>query len=123
MQQRYKIRAHESGERDGVTTEGTIVLHLGGSAAVEADSIDAVEAMVRKQVAAGKMAKGSVYQIVASGGTGERPRTLAVDLFGNFRECFLNPAGGFYSDFRRIHYPAPAPVIAKTAPEMEPLLI
>ncbi len=121
MKNRYKVRAHESGERDGATSDGTIVLHLGGSVAIEAESMDAVEALVRKQVATGKLAKGSVYQIAVCGSTGERTRTLAVDLLGNIRDCRLDRAEGFYSEFRRIHYPAPAPVLAETAIEVEVL--
>ncbi len=121
MKNRYKVRAHESGERDGATGEGTIVLHLGGSVAIEAESMDSVEALVHKQVSSGKMAKGSVYQIAACGSTGERTRTLAVDLLGNIRDCRLDRAEGIYAEFRRIHYPPPAPDLAEGVTEMEVL--
>ncbi len=117
MKHRYKVRAHESGERDGATGEGTIVLHLGGSVAVEADSIDTVEGLVRKQIAAGKLPKGSVYQICPCGSAAETLRTFAVDLKGEVSACSLESAGGFYSDFRRIRYQSASAFTSSTATE------
>ncbi|MDQ2841411.1 MAG: hypothetical protein M3Y72_10315 [Acidobacteriota bacterium] len=108
MKRRYKLRVHESGERDGATQAGTIVFHLGGSTAVEAKSIDEVEASLRKQIAAQDLSRGRVYQICPPADSPECLRSLAVSLDGSFQDCILDPAPGFYSEFRRIRFPEPA---------------
>ncbi len=105
MKRRYKIRTHESGNQDGSTETGTIVLHIGGSNTVEAKSIDEVEANLRKQVAAEQLSKGCVYQIYPTDCT-ESLRSLAVALDGSFQDCQLDPAQGLYSEFRRIRLTA-----------------
>ena len=107
MKRKYKVRVHESGERDGATAAGTIVLHIGGSVAHEAHSIDELEESIRRQIDLGKMARGCVYQICPSGISGERPRCMAAPLNGDLRDCVLDPAAGLYSEFRRIRYLAP----------------
>ncbi|MDQ2713103.1 MAG: hypothetical protein M3Y24_12910 [Acidobacteriota bacterium] len=108
MRRRYKLRLHESGNRDGVIDAGTIVMHIGGSTAVEAKSIDEVEAGIRKQVAADHLSRGCVYQICPPAGGQETLRSLAVAVDGSFRTCILDPAHGIYSEFRRIRFPEPA---------------
>ncbi len=105
MRRRYKLRIHESGNRDGVIEAGTMVMHIGGSAAVEAKSIDEVEAGIRKQVAADTLSRGCVYQICPPGDSQESLRSLAVAVDGSFRNCVLDPASGIYSEFRRIRFP------------------
>jgi hypothetical protein len=107
MKHRYKIRTHESGDRDGRTDAGTIVLHIGGGAAIEATNIDEADALVRKQVAADELPRGCFYQICPTPGNSEPLRTLAVALDGSIELCFLDAARGFYSEFRRVRFPAP----------------
>lgn len=112
MRQRYKIRAHQSGNQDGSTESGTFVLHIGGSTTVEALSIDEVEAAIRKKVAADTIPKGWVYQICPPPESPESLRFLAVALDGSFRECQLEPGRGLYSEFRKIAFSVPCPEIA-----------
>lgn len=104
MTRRYRILEHESGDRDGGTEEGTIVLHIGGSTAIEAQSIEDAEEAVRRQVSSNKRHKGCVYQILPPAGSTESLRALAVALSGEFRSCSLDKGSGLYSEFRRIHY-------------------
>ena len=104
MTRRYKVLGHESGDRDGAVADGTIVVHIGGSTAVDAQSIDDAEAGLRKQVAARKLPAGCVYQILPPRDSTEGLRALAVALDGNFRSCFLDTGSGIYSEFRRIRY-------------------
>ncbi len=106
MKRRYKIRTHESGDRDGRTDAGTIVLHIGGSTAVEAANLEEAEAFIRKQLAAGKLRRGCFYQICPSPGSSEPIRTLAVSVDGSIEPCFLDPARGLYSEFRRVRFPS-----------------
>ncbi len=105
MNRRYKLRIHESGNRDGAIDAGTIVMHIGGGPAVEAKSIDEVEASIRKQVTADTFSRGCVYQICPPAGSGESLRSLAVAVDGSFRACILEPGNGIYSEFRRIRFP------------------
>ncbi len=107
MKRKYKVRVHESGDRDGATASGTIVLHVGGSMAHEASSIEELEQSIRRQVEAGKLARGCVYQICPSGISSERPLAVSAPLAGELRSCLLETAAGLYSEFRRIRYPAP----------------
>ena len=104
MTRRYKVLGHESGDRDGAVEAGTIVVHIGGSTTVEAQSIDDVEAGIRKQVAARTLSAGCVYQILPPQDGTESLRALAVALDGNFRPCSLETGKGIYSEFRRIRY-------------------
>jgi hypothetical protein len=122
MKRRYKIRTHESGDRDGRTEAGTIVLHIGGSAATEATDIDEADAAIRKQVAANKLPRGCFYQICPPSGSTEPLRTLAVALDGSVALCFLDPARGLYSEFRRVRFPAPvAPAVDNCGPHCVPV--
>ena len=114
MKRKYKVRVHESGDRDGATASGTIVLHVGGSMAHEASSIEELEQSISRQIEAGKLARGCVYQICPSGISAERPVALAAPLAGDLRNCLLETPAGLYSEFRRIHYPTP-----ETAPAVE----
>lgn len=82
-----------------------MVVHIGGSTAVEAKSIDEVEAGIRKQVAALALSRGCVYQICPPVDSPESLRSLAVAVDGSFRNCVLDPASGIYSEFRRIRFP------------------
>ncbi len=107
MKRRYKIRAHESGDRDGRTDAGTIVLHIGGSAAIDAATIGEVEEEIRKQVNANKLGRGCFYQICPPPGSPEPLRTLAVPVDGPIEPCFLDQARGLYSEFRRVRFAAP----------------
>jgi hypothetical protein len=111
MKRRYKIRTHESGDRDGRTDAGTIVRHIGGSAAIEATTIDEADAAIRKQVAADKLPRGCFYQICPPPGSSELLRTLAIAVDGSVELCFLDNAGGLYSEFRRVRFPAPISLI------------
>ncbi|MBV8864645.1 MAG: hypothetical protein JO210_04515 [Acidobacteriaceae bacterium] len=108
MRRRYKLRIHENGDHDGTIDAGTIVQHIGGSTAIEAKSIDEVEADIRKQVAADHLARGCVYQICPPADSHELLRSLAVAVDGSFRPCMLEPAHGIYSSFCRIRFPEPA---------------
>jgi hypothetical protein len=102
MKHRYKIRTHESGNQDGSTETGTLVLHIGGSSPIDAQSIDEVEAAIRKNIASKTIPSGRVYQICPPPETSESLRSLAVALDGSFHQCTLEPAKGLYSEFRKI---------------------
>jgi hypothetical protein len=67
---RYRIRAHESGNRDGSTEAGTIVVHLGGSAAVYANSADEVETTIRRWVEQVSVARLCLSDFPAAGKLG-----------------------------------------------------
>lgn len=120
MGQRYKIKRHESCERDGSVLDGTLVQHLGGGPAVEASSIDEAESKLRKQVGLGILERGRVYQICPPAETGESGRTLAVALTGFWTSCQLEDATGFFSEFKRVRNngaPQLSDYTAKYAPE------
>ncbi len=101
---RYKIVGHESGEGDGGVGAGTIVVHMAGSGAIDAESIDDVERHILVQVAANKRPRGCVYHILPPVDSTECSRALAVASTGEFRRCILDATSGFYSGFHRIRY-------------------
>ncbi len=106
MQHTYKVRTHESGDQDGATEAGTLVLRLGGSNTVEARYVDEAEDALRKQLGQHRLLCGRVYQIVPPAGSSESLRTLAFALDGSSRACLLDPAKGFNSQFCTIRFPA-----------------
>jgi hypothetical protein len=120
MAQRYKIKRHQSCERDGSVLDGTLVQHLGGGPAVEALSIEDAEVKLRKQVALGILERGQVYQIFPPVDSGESLLTLAVALTGFWAKCQLEEARGFFSEFKRIRREGtdqPSDYTAEYAPE------
>ncbi len=104
MKRRYKIRVHESGDRDGATAAGTLVSHRGGSIAIEAATVEEAEKAVRKGIQDGKMARGCVYQICPLGESTESLRMFAAALEGEPRACVLETASGIYAEFQRIRF-------------------
>lgn len=102
--QRYRIRVYESGDRDGATGEGTIVIPLERSFTINAYSGEEAEGLVRRDVLQGKLARGKVYQLCPWLGNPEFIRSLAAALDGSFERVFLDPASGIYAELRRIRY-------------------
>jgi hypothetical protein len=104
MSQRYKVRAFESGDQDGVVEAGTVVLPVERSFSVYARGVDEAEHKVKQDVLAGKLAVGRVYQVCPPFGNSESIRSFSVCSEGKCRRTFLDPAAGLYSEFRRIRY-------------------
>ena len=96
MKRRYKIRVHESGNKDGATAAGTLVLHRGGGISIEAVSVEEADTAVRKSIREGKMERGCVYQICPPADSAESLRMFAAALEGEPQACFLETAGGLY---------------------------
>ncbi len=107
MPHRYKVRVYESGDQDGATAAGTLVLHIGGSSAIEAGSVECAKTEIQTQVKAGRLARGCVYQICAAGTSPEHSTAFTADLQGLFHACQLAAATGLYAEFRRIQFPSP----------------
>lgn len=104
MSHRYKIRAFESGDQDGMVEAGAIVLPIERTFSLFARTAEEAERKVQEEISADKLPKGRVYQICPPFGNSESIRAFSVCLAGNFRRAFLDPASGIYSEFRRIRY-------------------
>ena len=104
MSHRYKIRAFESGDRDGIVHEGTVVQPLEHSFSLFARTAEEAERKVQDDLTADKLPKGRVYQVCPPFGNPESIRAFAVAIDGECQRAFLDPASGVYSEFRRIRY-------------------
>lgn len=104
MSHRYKIRAFESGDQDGMVEAGTIVLPIDRSFSLFARSAEEAERNVKEDVAADKLPRGRVYQVCPPFANSESIRAFSVCLNGTCRRTYLDPASGIYSEFRRIRY-------------------
>ena len=104
MSQRYKVRAFESGDQDGVIAEGTIVLPIERSFTVYSRSVNEAEQKVKDEICEGKLPAGRVYQVCPPFGNSESIRAFSVGLDGQSKRTYLDPASGIYSEFRRIRY-------------------
>jgi len=102
MSHRYKIRAFESGDQDGVVEAGTIVLPLDKSFSIFARTVDEAERQLQNDLAEEKLVKGRVYQVCPPFGNPESIRSFAVSRAGECKRVYLDPASGVYSEFRRI---------------------
>ena len=104
MTYRYKIRTFEGGDQDGGVEAGTTVLPLDRSFSIFARSAEEAECRVKEEVAADRLQKGRVYQVCPPFGNAESIRAFSVNLAGNCRRTYLDPASGVYSELRRIRY-------------------
>src|SRR5689334_11580909 len=114
---------YESGDADGATAPGTIVLPIDRSFTVYAYSAEEADQLVRRDVQNGKLPKGRVYQICPQLGNPELIRSTVATLEGEFHRVFLDPASGLYAEFRRLRYVQPAPAEAAPAVMEEPASI
>lgn len=105
MSKKYSIRIYESRKKDGMTCAGTVVEPLEISLSIYADSGDGAELQLRKDVEAGKLLSGRIYQICPSLSVPELIRSMAASLDGSFERVFLDPAAGLYSEARRVRLP------------------
>jgi hypothetical protein len=104
MSHRYKIRAFESGDQDGVVDAGTIVVPIERTFSLFARTVDEAERKLQEDVLADKLPKGRIYQICPPFGNPESIRAFAVNTTGECTRVFLDPASGIYSEFRRLRY-------------------
>jgi hypothetical protein len=104
MSHRYKIRAFESGDQQGIVDPGTIVLPIDRSYSLFARTADEAEIQVQADIASEKLPKGRVYQICPPFGNPESIRAFAVTLAGESERVYLDPASGVYSEYRRIRF-------------------
>ena len=117
MGNRYKIRTYQSGDQDGATVAGTIVLPIDRSFTIYAGTAQEAEQKLQKDVKHGKLSNGLVYQICPTFGNPELIRSVAAAIDGSFSRVFLDPAAGMYGEFRRIRlpkaneFPVQAPVV------------
>jgi len=111
--QRYRIRVYESGDQDGATQEGTLVIPIEKSFTIHAYSGDEAEALVRRDVLQGKLPRGKVYQLCPWLGNAEFIRSIAASLDGSFARVFLDPASGLYAELRRIRFARQSAVSGK----------
>jgi hypothetical protein len=93
-----------SGDDDHRTDAGTMVRSVDRSFAVWAHTADEVQQVIQQDLAARRLALGRVYQICPQLGNKEPIRAMAVNLEGTVTTAYLDPAKGFYSEFRRIRY-------------------
>lgn len=107
MSGRYQVRVFESVEKDGATAAGTILEPLSLTFSLYADSAEGADILLRKDVDKGKRSRGTVYQICPVKSQ-EFTRSIAAALDGSFQHVFLDPAGGPYSEIRRVRLPKPA---------------
>ena len=109
MSHRYIIRTYEDCDKKGATSPGTVLEPLNRELSFYAYSADEIEERIRREVAAGLLAPGRVYQICPWMSNPELIRSVAVSLDGSFQRVFLDPAAGLYGEFRRIRLPRPSP--------------
>jgi len=99
---KYKIRTFESGNEDGATASGTIVLSIERSFTLDAGSLDEVEAKLRAEVREKKLAAGRVYQIIPQLEGADLARSIAISPEGAMKPVILDRASGLYAEFQRI---------------------
>jgi len=104
MNHRYKIRMYESGDGDGSIADGTIILAVDRGFSLDAKSADDAERTIRKDVAAGKLEVGRVYEISPAAGVSELTRAIAFSPDSKARRVTFEAAKGIYSEFRRLRY-------------------
>jgi hypothetical protein len=104
----YRVRVYAS--EAGDIGAGSIVLLTSHTFTLYTSSAQAAEAAICKDVLAGKLASGKVYQICPSVGNPELIRSIIVWSDGSFERVFLDPASGPYGEARRIRIPTPAHV-------------
>jgi hypothetical protein len=104
MSQRYKVRAFESGDQDGIVDAGTIVMPVERSFSVYSRNVADAEQKIQAEVTEGKLATGRIYEICPPFGNPESIRAFSVCHQRIFRRAYLDPASGIYSEFRRIRY-------------------
>jgi hypothetical protein len=104
MNHRYKIRMYESGDGDGSTADGTIIWAVDRGFSLDAKSADDAERTIRKDVAAGKLETGRVYEISPAAGDSELMRAIAFCPDSNVQRVTFEAAKGLYSEFRRLRY-------------------
>ena len=104
MNHRYKIRMYESGDGDGSIADGTIVMAVDRGFSLDAPSADDAERRIRKDVAAGKLEVGRVYEISPAVGNSELMRAIAFCPDSNAQRVTLEAAKGMYAEFLRLRY-------------------
>jgi len=104
MRHRYKVRVFSSGDDDNRTDAGTMVRSVDRSFAVWARNADEVQHVLEQDLAALRLPRGRMYQICPQLGNKEPIRAIAVSSEGTVMTAYLDPAKGFYSEFRRIRY-------------------
>ena len=107
MSHKYTIRIWEDFNKTGATSPGTIVEPVKRELSFYADSAEEIEQRVRKDVLAGNIPRGRVYQICGSSSDAGLIRSFAASLDGSFQRVFLDPAEGLYGESRRIRLPRP----------------
>lgn len=104
---KYTIRIWEDFNQRGATSPGTVLLPVRRELSFYAESGDEAEQRLRKDIVAGNIPPGRVYQICPSMSEGGLIRTIAASLDGSFQRVFLDPAEGLYGESRRIRLPRP----------------
>jgi hypothetical protein len=104
MSQRYKVRAFESADQDGIVEAGTIVMPVERSFSIYSRNVADAEQKIQTDVTEGKLAAGRVYEICPPFGNPESIRAFSVCQERRFRRAYLDQASGIYSEFRRIRY-------------------
>jgi hypothetical protein len=110
MNHRYKIRMYESGDGDGSIADGTIVLAVDRGFSLDAASADDAERRIHKDVAAGKLEVGRVYEISPAVGNSELMRAIAFCSDSKAQRVILEAAKGMYSEFLRLRAVEPIPL-------------
>ena len=105
MSHKYAIRIWEDFNKKDATSPGTIVEPVRRELSFYAESAEDAEQMVRKDVLAGNIPAGRVYQICPSSSDAGLIRSIAASLDGSFQRVFLDPAEGLYGGSRRIRLP------------------
>jgi hypothetical protein len=101
----YKIRTFESGDYDGATCTGTIVLPISRSFYINAKSVEDAEMLLRNDVLGRRRSAGLVYRISPPTSSLEPVLALAAALDGSFSRVILAPGAGLCSEFCRIALP------------------
>jgi len=97
---------YESGDGDGSIEAGTIVMAVDRGFTLDAASTEDAEQKLRKDVVAGKLSGGRVYEISPATGNGELIRTVAFCDCQSVKsqQIVFEPAKGLYSRFKRLRY-------------------
>jgi hypothetical protein len=104
MSNKYKIRMFESGDGERVTVPGTLVLPIDRSFALDAGSTEEAENTICQNVRDGKLPFDRIYQICPPSGDAEETRSVVISKGGGGHLVILEPASGFYSEFRRLRH-------------------
>jgi hypothetical protein len=102
---RYIVRVFADVDQNDSTAAGTFVRPQDLQLSFYTESADEAEKRLCREVQAGKLSKGRVYQICPSIGSFEPIRTCAVGVDGSAQRVFLDPVDGLYSQTRRIRLP------------------